>query len=367
MATISVMDDDAAPLLTLVGAGGELSIDETKFSRSYSVKEPATGRTRVYFLIHFPTTNMRHFDIKYRVTQGANEDFIVGTTTADRTLNPDVQNTMSHGNQVSMNKVYTIGSFEIQNDSTRNIGSITLTLKTGTGYTLSTTPADNSITIDIDAPLLNLVGAGGELAFDETKFSTTYSVSEPTSGTPKVYFLIHFPTTTERNFDIKYRVTQGANEDFIVGTTTADRTLNPTVETAPSHGNLASADTTKIYTIGSFEIQNDSSNNNGEITLTLKAGHGYILSDTAADNSITIDITGTPVIRMVGAGTTNSFTEAHFVNPFTVDEGDINNLTVFFLVYLPATVTSNFMISYSIVERDVSHTNYYLNDDFLGR
>ena len=114
---------------------------------------------------------------------------------------------------------------------------------------------------------------------------------------PKYIFLIHFPTTTERNFDIKYRVTQGANEDFIVGATNADRTLNPTVTTSPSHGNEASADMTKIYTIGSFEIQNDSSNNNGEITLTHQAGHGYILSDTAADNSITIDITGPPGIK----------------------------------------------------------------------
>ena len=219
---------------------------------------------------------------------------------------------------------------------------------------------------DDDASPLTLVGAGGELAVDETKFSRSYSVSEPTSGRTKVYFLIHFPFTNTRNFDIKYRVTQGANEDFIVGTTTADRTLNPTItNNMDSYGNQAPAGTNKIYTIGSFEIKNDSSNNNGEITLTLKAGHGYILSDTAADNSITIDITGPPVIRMVGAGTTNSFTEAHFVNPFTIDEGDIGTLTVFFLVYLPATVTSNFMISYSIVERDVSNAQTYVNDDFL--
>ena len=183
LATINVSDDDTIPL-TLVGAGGEEAFDETKFGKSYSVKEPATGRTRIYFLIHFPTITDLNFDIKYRVTQGANEDFIVGTTTADRTLNPSSTTSPSHGNEASadMTKIYTIGSFEIQNDSTRNIGSITLTLKTGTGYTLSTTPADNSITIDIDAPLLNLVGAGGELAVDETKFSTTYSVSEPASG-----------------------------------------------------------------------------------------------------------------------------------------------------------------------------------------
>ncbi len=378
-AKVNVIDNDGnAPLLTLVGAGTSSSFTESQFSRTTATvtegnpntaTSPHTNTTTsVYFLMHIPAAATANFIIKYQVTQGQNDNFLVGGT-GDRELNLSTNGAVETGIN---NKKYIRYSFDITNDTVDEPdGVLTLTLKENSsfsgGYSLSNTAANNMATISVmdddAAPTLTLVGAGGELSIDETKFSRSYSVNEPATGQTKVYFLIHFPTTNMRNFDIKYRVTQGANENFIVGTTTADRTLNPDVQNTMSHGNQASMN--KIYTIGSFEIQNDSSNNNGEITLTLKAGTGYILSDTDADNSITIDITGPPIIKLVGAGTTNSFTESDFNNPATIAEGNSGDLTVYFLMYFPANVTSNFMISYSVTEREIRTTNEYVKDDFL--
>ena len=293
-ATVTVTDNDPAPAspLTLVGAGGELSIDETKFSKPYTVFEPTTGQTTVYFLIHFPFTNTRNFDIKYRVTQGANENFIVGTTTADRTLNPDVQNTMSHGNQASgMTKIYTIGSFEIQNDSTRNTGSITLTLKAGTGYSLSTTAANNSITINVADNSLRQVS----IATGNTTVSESDSITYTLTATPP-------PTPTD---SINVSVVVGATGDFLASTNPGGIIM------------IRMTSNTKMETL-SLE-DDDTYEANGSITIQIADGTGYagvangVPNDTSPTKVIQITVTDDdpPTFNIAESEITKTVTEPH--------------------------------------------------------
>ena len=369
--TLNVTDNDDPPPnpLTLVGAGGGLSTTESDYSKPYSVYEPTgTNERTVYFLIHFPFTNSRNFDIKYRVTQGANENFIVGTTTADRTLNPTVENTMSHGNQASgMTKIYTVGSFKIQNDSTRNTGSITLTLKAGTGYALPAV-GERSITINVTAPpLVTLVGAGGTDSTMESDYSRTFNVTEGgDTGTTTVYFLMHIPSSVTADFTIDYELIERPMNNFLRGATNS--TVDGSINLATA--GIDATRNNKKYIKGSFELTNDNVEENATaITFTLEDGTNYDISATAAETKATINVMdddGPPLLTLVGAGTTNSFTEADFRNPATVTEGNSGNLTVYFLMHLPADVTSNFMINYSLVERDIRTTNEYANDDFLA-
>ena len=128
--------------------------------------------TRVYFLMHIPAAATANFIIKYQVTQGQNDNFLVGGT-GDRNLNLSTNGSVLTSN----NKKYIRYSFDITNDTENEPdGVLTLTLKTNSefsgGYSLSNTAANNMATISVmddDELQLTLVGAGGELSIDENQ------------------------------------------------------------------------------------------------------------------------------------------------------------------------------------------------------
>ncbi len=312
----------ATPEVTLIGTATSGSFTLANYETSRTISElpnniAQTVNSEITFMVSIPDSTSNNFILNYSLSQGAGGNFLIFGSTetvtnnkVNRTLNLSSAQTSSFGG-----KKYFQGSFLLDNDHVHEDPStITLTLETGSGYTLSSNKTATVTVNDNDpapATLLTLVGAGGELAVDESKFSKPYTAFEPTTGQTTVYFLIHFPFTNSRSFDIKYRVTQRQSESFIVGTTTADRTLNPSVRNTMSHGNQGSTDMTKIYTIGSFKIQSDSAVKNGEITLTLKTGTGYSLP-AVGERSITINVIDntTRVVSISASKTTVSENES---------------------------------------------------------
>ena len=211
-------------------------------------------------------------------------NFLVNGTVESRSVNlathPDARVQPPAG-QSWLSSRHVFDNFEIQgnNDDSDN-GIITITIQDGgSNYSIDSNTANRTAKVNVidndgNAPLLTLVGAGTSSSFTESQFSrTTATVTEGdpntatsphTNTTTSVYFLMHIPAAATANFIIKYQVTQGQNDNFLVGGT-GDRELNLSTNGAVLTSN------NKKYIRYSFDITNDTVNEpDGVLTLTLK-------------------------------------------------------------------------------------------------
>ena len=291
----SMQSHAADPRVTLVGAGPSDGVNLNMISKNFTTVESSGV---FYFTMSVPYGTTLDFTINYSVTEGQHDDFLADKR-ENRSLNlvgiTDFR-TASTDNRNPPTIQYIQDFVIFNNDNIDEIdGVITFTLKSGTGYTISETASDNIAIINVSdndgsdkKPKISLLGVGITADTMESSYMRTLTINEAANPNQNatVYFLLNTPATANTNFTINYELTEGSNDNFIVGDET-ERTLDLANLSSPdviqTSGNIK-------YIRGSFSIANDDMDEaDGVITLTLQGGSAYVNAGAAVTVNVTDD------------------------------------------------------------------------------
>ena len=223
-ATVTVADNDDAPQpeISISGGGGITEGGSASFTVSAS---PA------------PAANL---DVKVTVTQSGD----YGATTGQRTVTIPTSGSVA----------FTVATTDDQADEAD--GSVTATVDTGSGYTVSSSQSAATVTVadNDDAPTPEISVTGGSGITEGGSASFTVSASPAPAA----------------NLDVKVTVTQSGD----YGATTGQRTV-----TVPTSGSVT-------FTVATTDDSTDEAD--GSVTATVDAGTGYTVSSSQSAATVTV-------------------------------------------------------------------------------
>ena len=207
--TITVLDKNYKPLVSIIGAGTSTKIVETDYSKTFTITEDVNdinGPVEVRTLMSIPSFAIADFIVNYEFTERESDNFLAENSKGKMMLDLDSYDTF-----ITDGKHYFSVSFFITSDLIDEPnGEITVTLleSENNDYVLSDVVEENSITITVEdndePPIFSIVGPADGV---------------PETGTAE--FMVIAKDNTGRNIDpgaeieIFYTVTDDPNGDFI--------------------------------------------------------------------------------------------------------------------------------------------------------
>ncbi len=301
--TINVTDNDnssSPPLVSLAGvskhSGFRFQLSSTDpngdgIVKTLNISENMTNaQVEFYYYIFIPQGGMEeNVFVNFEFTQQTNDNFL-GDQMSIYYPRVELSSYHSTEKQTNNNRQYFRGNLYIESDSVHEEdGVLTFSIKSGSGYAISSNVADTKATINVTdndstsgKPLVTFVGVGGTASFMESSFSRNHTVTEGDTNTTAVYFMMYIPQTAGTNFAINFTLNQGSNS-FLVPNQSTSFTAG-SVNFNPSNG--------RRYLVDSFTIANDTVDEaNGEITFTINdGGSDYAISSVVANRSATITV-----------------------------------------------------------------------------
>ena len=255
-ATVSVADDDV-PELSISAGGGITEGGDATFTISAN---PAPAA-----------------DLDVAVTVSASGDY--GAATGTRTV------TIPASGSVTL----TVGTTDDGADEAD--GSVTATVNSGSGYTVSSTHGAATVSVaDDDVPELRISAGGGITEGGTASFTITASPAPAA--------------------DLDITVTISASGDY--GATTGQRTL-----TIPTTGSVT-------LTVGTTDDGADEAD--GSVTATVNSGSGYTVSSTSGAATVSVADDDVPELRISAGGGITEGGTARFT--ITADPAPASPLTV---------------------------------------
>ena len=255
-ASVTVNDNDAPAATIKAGTSPVTEGTAASFTVELSSAAPDGGLT-----------------IALTVSDASGSDFVASTNEGAKTLAFDAGDT---------SKTYTVATVADTVDEAS--GDVTVTVGTGTGYTVGT-PSSAKVTInDNDAPVAT-IKAGTSPVTEGTAASFTVELS---SAAP------------DGGLTIALTVADASGSDFVASTNEGAKTLA-----------FDAGDTSKTYTVATVADTVDEAS--GDVTVTVGTGTGYTVG-TPSSASVTVNDNDAPVATIkagtspVTEGTAASFT-----------------------------------------------------------
>ena len=255
-AKVTVNDDDAPAATIKAGTSPVTEGTAASFTVELSTAAPEDGLT-----------------IALTVADASGSDFVASANEGSKTLAFDAGDT---------SKTYTVATVSDTVDEAN--GDVTVTVGTGTGYTVGS-PSSASVTInDDDAPAAT-IKAGTSPVTEGTAASFTVELSSaaPTGG-----------------LSIALTVADASGSDFVASSNEGSKTLA-----------FNAGDTSKTYTVATVADTVDEAN--GDVTVTVGSGTGYTVG-TPSSAKVTVNDDDAPAATIkagtspVTEGTAASFT-----------------------------------------------------------
>ena len=172
-------------------------------------------------------------------------------------------------------------------------------------------------------PMVTFIGLGSTGTSFEHGFTKSFTSTETPNNVNfpgSIYYLFRIETHIEEpSFIINYNITERENGEYIIAD--GDQTFD--LNTADTNWQIVHR-ANKTYILGLLTIESDLiDERDGLITFTLKAGTGYRISTTAADNTATATITDNdlPIFTISGPASMNEETDV--VYTVTTETGKI--------------------------------------------
>ena len=238
-ASVTVEDDDAPAATIKAGTSPVTEGTAASFTVELSTAAPTGGLT-----------------VALTVADVSGSDFVASTDEGAKTLAFNAGDT---------SKTYTVATVADTVDEAN--GDVTVTVGSGTGYTVGT-PASASVTVeDDDAPAATIT-AGTSPVTEGTAASFTVELSTPA------------PTG---GLTIALTVADASGSDFVASSNEGSKTLT-----------FAKGDTSKTYTVATVADTVDEAN--GDVTVTVGTGTGYTVG-TPSSATVTVTRATTTMLR----------------------------------------------------------------------
>ena len=255
-ASVTVNDDDSPAATVKAGTSPVTEGTAASFTVELSTAAPTGG-----------------LSISLTVADVSGSDFVASGNEGSKTLSFAVGDT---------SKTYTVATVADSVDEAS--GNVTVTVGTGTGYTVGT-PSSASVTVNDDDSPAATVKAGTSPVTEGTAatFTVELSTAAPTGG-----------------LSIALTVADVSGSDFVASGNEGSKTLS-----------FAEGDTSKTYTVATVADSVDEAS--GNVTVTVGSGTGYTVG-TASSASVTVNDDDAPAASIkagtspVTEGTAASFT-----------------------------------------------------------
>ena len=255
-ASVTVNDDDAPAATIKAGTSPVTEGTAASFTVELSTAAPTGGLT-----------------IALTVADASGSDFIASANEGSKTLAFEAGDT---------SKTYSVATVADTVDEAN--GDVTVTVGSGTGYTVGT-PSSAKVTVnDDDAPAATIkAGTSPVTEGTAASFTVELSTAAPTGG-----------------LSIALTVADASGSDFVASTNEGAKTLA-----------FNAGDTSKTYTVATVADTVDEAN--GDVTVTVGTGTGYTVG-TPSSASVTVEDDDAPAATIkagtspVTEGTAASFT-----------------------------------------------------------
>ena len=207
--TITVLDKNYKPLISIIGAGTSTKIDETDYSKTFTITEDVNdinGPVEVRTLMSIPSFAFADFIVNYEFTERESDNFLAENSKGKMMLDLDTYDTFITGGKHYFSVSLFIASDLIDEPN----GEITVTLleSDNNDYVISQTVAERSVTIIVEdndePPIFSIVGPADGVA--ETGTAEFMVIAKDNTGR------IIDPGA---EIEIFYTVTDDPNGDFI--------------------------------------------------------------------------------------------------------------------------------------------------------
>ena len=221
--TITVLDKNYKPLISIIGAGTSTKIDEADFSKTFTITEDVNeinGPVEVSTLMSIPSFALADFIVNYEFTERESDNFLAENSKGKMMLDLDTYDTFISGGKLYFSVSLFIASDLIDEPN----GEITVTLleSDNNDYVISQTVAEKSVTIIVEdndePPIFSIIGP-----------------ADGTAESGSAEFMVIAKDNTGRNIDpgaeieIFYTVTDDPNGDFIAMNDEGSASTDPPV------------------------------------------------------------------------------------------------------------------------------------------